>query len=247
MNGYDLDETATTNSIPPAALFPTWAPLLSQLKASLFTESPPPCATIHASNASALNLLLRSVLSELDQTSVLPRYIFVDCVIVHSPKAIYDHILNEFASWNPKYSASLGGAQNWDGRVDLPEMEDRRPSKRAKLDWDTTETPVPSLAKGALAGHVDDSLAAFLEGLQAMFKIDAELESQNQRTGALPRFVLFENAERLANTSQTATTAGVTALEDNVNEGAFLAALTRLGELVSAHQHIESMGSLMFG
>ena len=234
MNGHDLDGRAPASLLPPAAglppICPTWAPLLAQLKATLFNEAPPPCATIHASNASStLNLLLRSLLSELDDTSVLPRYVFVDCLILHSPRAIYDHILNTLASWQPRYCSTLGGAQNWDGRVDLLERDDERPNKRARLDWDTTEAPAPSLGKGALGGHVNDSLAAFLEGLQAIFRIDSELETQQK---ALPRFILFENAERLANMSQTAATAGITALEDNVNEGAFLAALTRLTELV---------------
>lgn len=234
MDEHDLDGTATAHeALPATSLCPTWAPLLSQLKATLFNESPPPCATIHASNASTLNLLLRSLLSELDETCTLPRYVFVDCLICHSPKSIYDHILNTLANWEPKYSSALSGAQNWDGRVDLPEGEDEeRPSKRRRLAWDTTELPAPSLAKGALGGHVDDSLSAFLEGLGAVFQIDQELDD---RAAALPRFILFENAERLANMSQTATTAGITALEDNVNEGAFLAALTRLSELVRSH------------
>jgi len=217
------------------ALLPAWAGLIRQLRNTLLNQSPPPSLSLHApSSASTLKLALQSLFRE--DNGALPNAVFVDCLLFYNPKAIYDTILNGLAGWKAEYSSTLEGAQNWDGRVDeiqdvlVEDESEEQPAKRRRLQWDTTELPAAQRAKGALAGHMDDSLAAFLEGLHAIYRLAAEIEPAGSST---PRYIVFHHAERLVNISQAAATAGATALEDSVNEGTFFAALTRLSELVS--------------
>lgn len=112
-------------------------------------------------------------------------------------------------------------------------MQDTDTGKRRV--WDTDALPEESggasaAAKGALGGHVNDSLAAFIEALQKCFELDDQ-----------PKFIVFEHAERLLPMSH-ATGIASNAIEAGVHDGAFLAALSRLGELVS-HPNLGSSSS----
>lgn len=196
-----------------AILLPTLSTTITQLQTQLHPAHPTRLLHLHAPFQPDLtSVLLRALLRST-------QHVFVDCITCHTPRLIYDVALNALAQWRPRFSQRHAGALNWDGQLDGFHPQQDGPSIEPRV-WDTELLPEESSAKGALAGHANDSLAAFIEGLQTIFELDQE-----------PKFLVFERAERLSTMSHAAATS-TNAIEPGVHDGAFLAALSRLGELV---------------
>lgn len=203
------------DQLPPeqvALLLPALRETISELQDAVNASHPTRLLHIHAPFEPYItSLLLRSVLRD-SQTA------FLDCIVHNSPRLIYDAALNSLAHWQPSFNSSFNGALNWDGQLEGFDVDDQDSSNR-RVWRDTHNTPEDSGSRGPLAGHANDSLAAFIEALQSLFKID-------QR----PKFLVFEHADRLLHMTHGATSSS-NAIEAGIHDGAFLAALTRIGEL----------------
>ena len=219
----------TADQLP--ALLPSLQPFAAELQLRL--TAPPPVLHVHSTYAPAItSAVLRAVLSS-DASSIAPRAVFLDCVALHSARLIFDTALNGFAAWTPAFDAEVDGAENWDGRIEgltvagTDSEDEERPRKRKRVEWDASILPELASNRGALAGHLDDSVAAFIEGLQLMDTIFPEASKT-------PRFLVFEHADRLLSINTGTSSALSHVVESGVNDGAFLAAMSRLAELVSA-------------
>lgn len=195
-------------------LLPTLRESLDQLHNALDPHYPTRLLHLHSPFQPQLtSILLRAFLKP-------HQHVFVDCVALHSPKLIYDVVLNGLAQWSPVFSSEFHGALNWNGQLEYHTHLDYLNQQRRV--WDTEMLPEVTGAKGALAGHYNESLASFLEGLQKLFELDTR-----------PKVIIFESAHRLLPMAHTSATTS-NALEPGVHDGAFLAAMTRLGEFVRA-------------
>ena len=185
-------------------LLPSLAPTIDLIAAHL--ALPPPVLFVHAPSSTALVPLLIRALAPARELCV-----HLDCIELHEPRLIYDRALNGLAGWDVGYAEKYGGVPNWDGR---------EASARKRGRWDPEERPPSDTAKGAVGVHANDAMAAFIAALQRIFALDADDR---------PRFLVFDHAERLVQLHDGSAGAGIAA---HVNEGAFLAALSRLGEFV---------------
>jgi hypothetical protein len=231
----DLDQKM--DSLPYEALYATFQSIQDQLSAlrlqlSTSSHATPRQVYVHAPfSPSVTSLVLHSLLDTNENESILPSAAFVDCLIQYQPRVIYDSILNALAGWSSVWSDALGGAQNWNGRTEGFEVEEDPETGQRRIHWDTTRPPVVSTARGALAGHSSDSLGAFIEGLQALYALEPD--------HTFPKFIVFFHAHQLLYMSHATASAAVNqVVESGTNDGTFLAALSRLGELVSCAREI---------
>lgn len=190
-------------------LLPSLAPTIELIAAHL--ALPPPVLYVHAPSSTALAPLLIRALAPSHELCV-----HLDCVELHEPRLIYDRALNGLAAWDVGYEERYGGVPNWDGR---------EASARKRGRWDPEERPLNDTAKGAVGVHADESMSTFIAALQRVFTLDAE------DTEPRPRFLIFDHTERLAHLHDGTIGAAIAA---HINEGAFFAALSRLGEFVRA-------------
>jgi origin recognition complex subunit 5 len=246
-------------------LLPSLTPTLSLLRALLARPFPPDFLYVHAPhNARLVSKLIHCLLSPTYSPNVhlktkskslphiqhvLPRFATVDCLEVHSPKVLYDRVLNCLSGWDGSsgsaWDDALGGVENWDGRmqgVQVVQKGGRRSGqpvrKRPRLDddpdteeekggggewtvaWDRS-VPRVQAGKGVLTQRKDESFDTFCDGLRAIFQLGREGKDSGGRD--LDRLLVFEHAERLA--FGMGEPQGV--------EGSFLASLTRLGQMAS--------------
>jgi hypothetical protein len=203
-------------------------PLLALKRAlSTSTSSPPRQIYIHAPfSPSVTSLVLHSLLDASDNESAFPAAAFVDCMISYSPRLIYDSVLNALAGWTPEWNDGLDGAPNWDGRTQgFDIVEDVTGKKRVR--WNKRLPTVVPKGRNVLTGHANDSLGAFLDGLKALYTLEPEANH--------PKFIIFRNAEQLLPmTHAPAAATASSARETGTQDGAFMAALSRLGELVDS-------------
>jgi hypothetical protein len=201
-------------------------PLLALKRAlSTSTSAPPRQIYIHAPfSPSVTSLVLHALLDASENESAFPSAAFIDCMISYSPRLIYDSVLNALAGWTPEWDDSLDGAPNWDGRTQSFNLvEDASGKKRVR--WNKRLPIIVPKGRNALTGHANDSLGAFLDGLKALYTLETE--------AIHPKFIVFCNAEQLLPmTHAPAAATASSARETGTQDGAFMAALSRLGELV---------------
>jgi hypothetical protein len=258
-----------------AALLPSLSHTLSLLRALLDRPSPPDFLYIHAPHntrlvSKVLIYLLQPIFSPPCPASsgngssarrskkaekpphiqrVLRRLATVDCVELHSPKILYDRVLNVLSGWEGSaqgWDDGVGGVENWDGRLEGAEVTmkkrggksrtEERTRKRPRLDsdaeddedgggdlwtveWDRS-VPRAHTGKGVLTQRKDESFDAFCDGLRSIFELGGERPDGEED---LDRLLLFEHAERLA----------LGFGENQALEGIFLSSLTRLGQMAS--------------
>lgn len=226
---------------------------ISQLNKTLSASHQPSSIFIHAPTnpelvteivQQRLNFYSRRDFSteiEPSAQDLLPKVVKIDLRELHSPRLIYDRILNLLAGWRKEngegeLDEESGMVENWNGRQEGLEIKSsERPSKRVRLneegDSRDGEEQKWSLEWNREVGQGlgdglrrNESLDGFYQGLREVFTLGDGSKGKEQR-----RYLLFENAgyiEDLAgggtNGAPKETGIGMT----------FAGALSRLGELV---------------
>lgn len=234
------------------------------LDRALSASHPPPCVFVYApSNAPLVGTIVRQHLACITQPprsdpptvqELLPKVATVDLRELHSPRLVYDRVLNLLAGWS-RDEAVMGwndGAstvENWSGRQDglsVCQRDDARPSKRARLetpleggdegagdaewvlDWDRTTS-----GQALPLGQRNDSLDAWYQGLREIFTLGGASDEPHRR-----RFIVVESASYIDELASAGNVQG--AAKETGLGMTFGAALLRLSELVR-HSRCDSM------
>ena len=235
-------------SIPAELLdrLPSFQPALLLLRALLHSPFPPRSLFVHATNnLRFLPAILHTSVPALSQQqqelnygeddieqpdiqTILPNATFIDCAELASQKALFGRILNGLSGWGSGvWDDSLGGVLNWDGRQEgyhAFKSEENGNNAIWAINWDdgrARDSFTASAAKGIMRERKDESLSNFLDGIRAVFDLGKE---QSTKMAIKPRFVILHHAENIP---------GLESFSIGQSEGTLLAAIMRIGELVS--------------
>ena len=157
----------------------SWEQPLQHVRSSLLGPTPARYTCVHA--PSSTELATSALLSCLSTQGTFQRTAYVDCRVCLTPAAIYDTILNAFASWQPAFDA--GHAANWNNRAMTHQVDES-----GALLWDDppAQNTLPS-----------EALPGFIESITNLY----------DSTAASSLRILFGHAHLLAEMDDTADAA----------------------------------------